>query len=265
MSKLDISKFLPKVGEKWMKYLQPFFESEECYNIYQELKQVAKTEIVTPNSEQTWRFLLESDPENIKLIIILLDAYPGRYNKNLLHADGIPLSNEFSPDGKLQPSLTEFWNGLSAEYEEELPKVGDLKWLLQQGVFLGNAGLTCKLFKTGSMLQLWEPFWRYFFENYVSQRPDIPIIFCGKEAKQLKKFVTFNRTFELQHPSFNARNGTIWETKGVFKTCNKIIKELNGTEFMIEWNYNRWKQGVKPVTESLTKEEIQSLESDCPF
>ena len=60
MNKLKIETFLPKIGEKWMKYLQPFFESEECYNIYQELKQVAKTEIITPKSEQTWRFLSEN-------------------------------------------------------------------------------------------------------------------------------------------------------------------------------------------------------------
>lgn len=71
--KLDISKFLPRVGEKWMKYLQPFFESKECYDIYQELKQVAKTEIITPKSEDTWKFLLESNPENVKMILLGMD------------------------------------------------------------------------------------------------------------------------------------------------------------------------------------------------
>lgn len=258
MNKLKIETFLPKIGEKWMKYLQPFFESEECYNIYQELKQVAKTEIITPKSEQTWRFLSEIDPENVKMLIILLDSYPGRYNKALLHADGIPLSNEFSPDGKLQPSLTEFWNGLSSEFEEELPKMGDLKWLLQQGVFLGNTGLTCKLYKSSSMLQLWEPFWKYFFETFVNTRPDIPVIFCGQEAKKLKKYVSFNRIFELQHPSFNARNGTIWETKGVFKTCNKIIEGLNGKDSIIEWNYNKFiNKNILPVNNTDLEE--------CPF
>lgn len=237
---LDINKFTEKIGSAWMKYLQPFFESKEAWDIYQELKQVSKTEIITPKSEQTWRFLKEIDPENVKIIIIALDGFPGRYNKTLLHADGIPFSNEFSPDGKLQPSLISFWEGISQEFDENLPQVGDLKWLLQQGVFLGNAALTLKLFKTGSQLQLWEPFWKYFFRYYVETRPDIPIILLGQEAKKLKKYVTFNKIFELSHPSFNARNGTIWETKGVFKNCNKIIEGLNGKEYVIEWNYEKY-------------------------
>jgi len=247
MNKLNIDTFLPKVGEKWMKYLQPFFESEECYNIYQELKQIAKTEVITPKSEDTWKFLLKTNPENIRVIVLGMDAYPGRYNKNLLHCTGVPFDCSNTPDGKLQPSLTEFWNGLSAEFEEELPKEADLTFLLNQGLFLGNAGLTCKLFKSGSQIQLWEPFWKYFFQEFVSTRPDIPIIFLGKEALKLKKYVSFNRCFELAHPSFNARNGTLWETKGVFKTCNKIIEGLNGKNFCIEYNYKTYKESLDSI------------------
>lgn len=264
MNKLDITTFEQKIG-KWMKYLQPFFESKEAWNIYQELKTIAKTEVVSPKASDLWNFLLFSDPENIKVLCIGLEPYPGRYNKNLLHATGISFDCSNSPDGKLQPNLTCLWEGLSAEFEEELPPVGDLKFLLEQGLLLTNAGLSVKLFKTGSMLQLWEPFWRYFFELYVNKRPDIPIIFLGNEAKKLKKYVEFNKTFELQHPSFNVRNGTLWETKGVFKTCNKIIQGLNGNEFVIEYNYDKWKQGIKTISTPPTLEEISEIIDELPF
>ncbi len=241
--KLNQDDFKAKVGT-WWTYLEPFFASEKAWNIYQTLKKDVKGgEKVTPKSEDSWKFLSEINPDQVKVIIIGLDAYPGLYSKDNYHSNGIPFDCSNSPDGKLQPSLNEFWNGLSAEYEEEFEKSPSLKYLLDQGVFLGNRGITCKMFKTGSHIPLWDDFWEVFFENFVSKRPDIPVIFLGQEALKLRKYVTFNRVFPLAHPSFAARSGQTWDTKGVFKQCNEIIKSLNGEDFCIKWDkkeYEKW-------------------------
>jgi len=178
------------------------------------------------------------DPNNVKVVLIGLDPYPGRYSKKLLHSTGIPFDCANSPDGKLQPSLTEFWNGISAEFEDEMSKEKDLQFLLNQGLFLGNRGLTCRLFQTESHIPLWDPFWKVFFEEYISLRPGVPIIFCGKSAEKLKKYVSFNRVFSITHPSFAARTGQVWDTQNVFSSCNKIIRDSIGKEFMIDYNFN---------------------------
>lgn len=94
---------------------------------------------------------------------------------------------------------------------------------------------------------LWDPFWEVFFENYVSQRIDIPIIFLGKDAAKLKRYVTFNTFFEITHPSSAARSGTIWSTNGVFKKVNQIIRANNGPVFEIIWDYKTYKKRLEDV------------------
>jgi uracil DNA glycosylase len=240
--KLNLEDFKKKIGDKWFSYLEEFFSSEKAYEIYQTLKLQSKSEIITPDSKDTWKFLERIKPNSVKVIILAMDSYPGRYPNKVLHATGIPLDCSNSPDGKLQPSLIEFWNGIGNEYEEEITKTHDLQFLLDQGVFFGNRALTCKLFKTGSHMGMWDYFWEVFFQNFVSQKPDIPIVFLGKDAFHLKKYVSFNRMFELSHPSAAARSGVPWDTKGTFSNINKILKSLNGESNVILWDYKKYNQ-----------------------
>lgn len=262
MNRLNIEDFTLKIGESWMRYLSPFFESEKAYNIYQELKNISRVgEKITPKSNDTWKFLKETNPDNIKMIIIGLDSYPGQYSKTTFHATGIPFDCSSSPDGKLQPSLISLYEGIGADIEDELPQEKDLSYLLKQGVFLGNRGLVCKLFKTESLLTLFDYFWEIFFQEYVNKRPDVPVVLCGKGAEYLKRWVTFNPLFILRHPSFAARTGQIWETEKTFTKINKLIEGNNGKDFCIEWNYNRWKekQIIKP------KELSEMTDDEIPF
>lgn len=243
MSQLKLNDFKEKVGDEWWKYLKPFFESKEAWDIYQVLKKDSAFHKITPKSSDTWKFLKEIHPDTVKVIVIGLDAYPGMYNKETYHATGIPFDCSNSPTGKLQPSLEAFWDGLSEDLDEELPHEADLKFLLQQGLFLGNRGITCKMYGTESHIPLWDDFWKYFFQYYVSQRPDIPIVFLGKSAAKLRKFVEFNKVFEISHPSASARTGQTWDTKKTFTNCNNIIKSLNGPDYMIRYNkkeYEKW-------------------------
>lgn len=244
MDKRQLKKedFIEKIGESWWKYLGKFFESEEAYNIYQTLKSDSKKDKITPKSSDTWKFLKLTNPNTIKAIVIGLDSYPGQYSPDLYHATGIPFDCSNVPAGKrIQPSLEEFWDGIQAEYNEEFEHTPNLEFLLTQGLFLGNAGITCKLFKTGSHISLWLPFWKSFFEEFVSTRPDIPIVYLGKEAENLKKFAYFNPQFSLTHPSFAARTGQTWDTQGVFKKINEINKSNNGDGFDIIYNYPNYK------------------------
>jgi len=237
MNKLDVEKFKPLLGE-WFDYLKPIFETKEMYNLYQEFKECK--EHITPKSSDLFKFLEYCPKNDLKLIIIGQDPYSGRYYKSKeFQADGISFSCSNSPDGKIQPILEAFWNGLSHEFDRELTREKDLKFLCEQGVLLGNRALNCKLNKTGSFMGKWDFFWEFFLQEIVFNfYKGVPIILVGKDAAKLKKYVfeMNNPVFILDHPSFAARNNTLWETNNVFTKANKLIVEQFGQGTEIIWD-----------------------------
>ena len=237
MNKLDVEKFRPLLGE-WFDYLKPIFETKEMYNLYQEFKECK--EHITPKSSDLFKFLEYCPKNDLKLIIIGQDPYPSRYYKSKeFQATGIAFDCSNSPDGKLQPNLEAFWNGLSHEFDRELPREKDLKFLCEQKVLLGNRALNCKLNKTGSFMGKWDFFWEFFLQEIVFNfYKGVPIILVGKDAAKLKKYVfeMNNPVFILDHTSFAARNNTLWETNNVFTKANKLIVEQFGQGTEIIWD-----------------------------
>ena len=237
--KLEWNNLEEQIGS-WVKYLTPIFDSDDMYNLYQEFKVCKET--ITPLSKDLYKFLKVCPPEKLQVIMILLDSYPSRYKIGAkdLQATGIPMDCSNTPDGKLQPSLEAFYEGIEKEYDEKIVHSKDLTYLCEQGVFLGNRALNCKLNKTGSFLGKWDFFWKFFFEEVInSYFPGIPVVLMGKEAQKLKKYIfeMSNPIFEVSHPSAAARSYTTWDTEGVFKKVNKIIELNNGPEFKIVWDY----------------------------
>lgn len=236
MNKLDWGTFKPKLGG-WGKYLQELFESEEMYNLFQELKN--SKERITPASKDLFKFLELCSPDKLKLIIIGMDSYPGIYKNRNLQATGIAFDCSNSPDKKCQPSLKSFWEGLSEEYGTQFPEEHDIKYLSErEGVMLANRALTCKLNKSGSMMGKWDIFWKYFIEQVIGKQfPGVPFLLLGKEAQKLRAYIfeMQNPVFTLSHPSFAARNQTIWQTEGKFKQIDNLITDQNGQEFVINW------------------------------
>lgn len=234
---LNWEKFEPKFG-KWSRFIKPFFDEGGFDPIYQQLKQDTKEgHVITPKSENTFRFLEKVDPDNLKCIIIGMDSYPSRYRNGEFQATGIAFDCSNSPDGKIQPSLEAMYGGLERDLGITIKRTSNLNYLCEQGVMLANRGITCKLEKTGSHIELWNPFWQFFLEDVVCVYfPGIPFVLLGKDAQQLKRhiFAIGNPIFELAHPSYAARNDEPWETKGVFSAINKIVKD-NNTEH-IYWD-----------------------------
>ena len=246
MNKLDSSKFKSLLGD-WFPYLEKLIETKEMYNLYQEFKQCK--EHITPKSSNLYKFLEYCPKDNLKLIVIGQDPYPSKYYKSKeFQSTGISFDCSNSPDGKLQPFLEAFWNGLSHEFGRELPREKDLRFLCEQGVLLGNRALNCKLNKTGSFMGKWDAFWEFFLQEIVfNYYKGVPIILVGKDAAKLKKYVfeMNNPVFILDHPIFAARNNTLWETNNVFTKANKLIVEQFGESEKIEWNSEKYKNKLE--------------------
>ena len=246
MNKLDSSKFKSLLGD-WFPYLEKLIETEEMYNLYQEFKQCK--EHITPKSSNLYKFLEYCPKDNLKLIIIGQDPYPSKYYKSKeFQSTGISFDCSNSLDGKLQPSLEAFWNGLSHEFGKELTREKDLKFLCEQGVLLSNRSLNCKLNKAGSFMGKWDFFWEFFLQEIVFNfYKGVPIILLGKDSAKLKKYVfeMVNPVFILDHPSHAARLQECWITNGTFTKCNRLIEDQFGESEKIEWNSEKYKNKLE--------------------
>lgn len=233
--KLDFETFEDKLGG-WSRYLKPIFESEQMFNLYQEFKNCK--EKITPKSDDLFKCFKLCSPEKLKVVLIGQDSYPGVYKNGKFHATGLAFDNSNSPDGKLQPSLEYFWDGISKEYEFEFKKEADISFLAEQGGFLlANRSLNCKVNKIGSFMGKWDFFWEFFLSNVMISFPGVPIVLIGKDAQALKKYIFLlnNPVYCISHPSFAAKNRITWDTEGTFKKIDKYYSLHNGPEFMINW------------------------------
>lgn len=238
MNKLNWEKFKPLFGT-WADKIQPFFLKGGFDSIYTYLKEESKRGVqIAPNSNLVYRCFQETDINNTYVIIISMCPYHSLYQGSPV-ADGLAFS--CSVTGKLQPSLISWYEGIENDLYNGLnlnyTKNPDLSYLAKNGVLLYNCALTTTIGKAGNHIPIWENFTKYLLEE-VFAYTGIPIIFIGKDAQKYNKYVsplTHGHIFNIEHPSFAARNQSIWDTKGAFSTVNRIIRENNGNSFEIDW------------------------------
>lgn len=257
-TQLDFESFKPKLGA-WADKFKPFIESKEMWDIMQRIKADAfeekivdgkvvvyrKTEIV-PKSSDTFRAFATTRPEDIKVIFILMDPYPRKYKDGSLQATGVAMDCSNSPDGKLQPSLEFFYDAIDNEYGKKVTRSKSLLYLHEQGVMMYNSDLTCKVNKTESHAGYWDKFQKYFLQEVMHGTTGIIYVLCGKSSQRLERYINplGNYIFKLTHPSSAQYGAGVWDSKGIFKTINRILKENN--DFEILWDKKEWDEYSTP-------------------
>ena len=239
--------FTSKMGQEWTKLFSRFITSPAMDSIYSQLREKSqKGQTIYPESANTYKAFQSCSFDNMKCIIMGQDVYPGQYYKtNKPHTTGIALDNSNSEDGKLQPSLEAFLQGISKEYNlgyEEYYKTVNLNYLCEQGVLLVNRSLTVTKGQIGSHMGLFDEFWKFFFENILTQKPNVPILLLGKDAEYVKRWIfeMSHPTFILTHPSFAARSGSDFETKGYFRKISDYTREYHGQA--IKWSHKSYEE-----------------------
>lgn len=221
--------------ESWHPKMQPFIESEACDKIYEHLKHESKRgKQIAPLSYDVFRCFKETPFNEINVIFIGMCPYHS-LSKGLPVADGLMMGCSITQ--RMQPSLEQFYDGIMTElyngFALNRNKNYDVSYLAHQGVLMCNAALTTEINKAGSHLELWEPFMKYLLEE-VFAWTGIPIVFFGKEADKLKKYVQpFTFTFSLSHPASAAYKNGEWDTEGAFTKLNAITQGNNG--ITIDW------------------------------
>jgi len=225
--------FEPKFGT-WARKFKPFFDSGGFDPIYEFLKSESKRgKRIAPLSINTYRAFLETPFDEVKAVMVGMCPYHTWRNDTPV-ADGLLMG---SVTGILQPSLEKFYESIERELYLGLNlnyvKNPDISYLAKNGVLLLNAGLTVELNKAGSHNEIWEPFMKYLFEEVLDVLR-VPIIFLGKEATKIERYVApFTWTFKVSHPASASYVGSEWDSEGVFKKVNKILKDTNNET--IDW------------------------------
>src|SRR5882672_9721621 len=111
-SVLDFETFRAKLG-LWADKFKPFIEGKEMWDIYQKLKEDSMSDVIVPKSKDTFRAFGVTDPKDLKVVFYLMDPYPRKYTGGEFQATGIAMDCRNSPDGKLQPSLINWYDALS--------------------------------------------------------------------------------------------------------------------------------------------------------
>jgi len=249
---LEYESFAPKFGE-WAPKFKPFIESKEMWDIMQTIKNDAfeerwdkdgrkfliEKDTIVPKSSDTFRAFATTKPSDLKVVFYLMDPYPRKYKDGTFQATGIAMDCSNSPDGKLQPSLENWYDAISTEVGHKVERCKSLQYLHDQGVMLLNTDLTCKLNKTQSHEKLWESFHKYFLEEIVGSDTGIIYVLCGKASLRMEQYINpFCKIFKLSHPAAAAHTHTDWDSKGVFKQINRILKDNNN--FEIFWDKREW-------------------------
>lgn len=208
-----------------------FFFAGGFDSLYEKLKRDGgRGRQIAPLSSNVFRCFQETPIDEIKVVLCGLAPYHTFYN-NLPIADGLLMSCGITK--RLQPSLEKWYDELERVYQTPVIREPDLSYLAKAGCLMINASLTTEKGKPGNHAAEWEPFMKFLFEEVLITN-GIPVVFLGREAAKLKRYVfPFTWIFELQHPAAAAYNSGDWNSENMFKDVNRILKDNNGEE--ISW------------------------------
>lgn len=232
---MEWEKFKDKFHESWHAKMRPFIESNECDAIYEFLKKESKRgKQIAPLSSNVYRAFKETPLDELKVVLMGMCPYHTFKNGEPV-ADGLLMG--CSTTGYPQPSLDKFYDAMEREFYNGLNlkrhKDPDVSYLAKQGVLMLNAALTVEMNKAGSHSAIWEPFTVYLLEH-VLDTSGVPFIFLGKDAAKYERYIPpFTWSFTVSHPASASYKQTDWETDGVFKKVNEILKQNNN--FEISW------------------------------
>lgn len=240
---MNYNEFAPLLGS-WGESLRPHIEGAEFDALYAELKSLRpRGRKICPLGQNVYRSFLETPKEEVKVVFVLQSPYPRLQLVNKVWvpmADGIAMSCSLA--SKPQPSLDLFYEGIEEDLYKglnlEMEKFLDLKYLCNQGIMMFNSALTCEADKADSHNDLWKPFMRYLFEEVFGKMPNgIIFVLCGKRSQEVEKWINPLQHYIIkrEHPAYAARQMRRWDTQGLFREINYLLKQNHN--FEPQWLY----------------------------
>jgi len=222
--------FKPLFHESWWNKIEKFFELLDP--IYLEIKaQSDRQKEIFPIWEDVFNAFKYTDFDKMKAVVCGIAPYHTKYKREII-ADGIALS--CSKTGVEHPSLTKWYDAMERDFKgESIKRETDLKYLCEEGVFMFNMSLTVEANKSLSHNRIWQPFIKAVFENCIAPS-GVPVILLGDECKIAEKWIApFQWCFRISHPESAAYTDSDWDSQGVFKKVQRIVKDNTGED--LKW------------------------------
>jgi len=231
MNKINITEIKQKMFNKlkdtgWDKVFKSYIFSSDFEDSIKKLHTFAtQNKRFTPPLKDIFKAFEECPYKDLKVVMIGQDPYP-----QLGVADGIAFS--CSKTDKPQPSLRYIFNELEREFpayrtNDLLYNPLDLKRWSNQGILMLNTALTCEVGNIGSHYDVWKTFTAYLLTYLNDNYTGIVYVFMGKKAEGWGDLINekFNYKFNVPHPASAAYKGGKWDSKGVFKEINNILRD----------------------------------------
>jgi uracil-DNA glycosylase len=224
----------------WGAKLKTFLLSQDFLDILEYLyKESREGRNFTPVLKELFRAFEECPYDNLKVVIIGQDPYPG-----INVADGILFS--CSHTQKEETHLQQLFDEIERTvYPEALPTDEDyvhrndynpdLKRWSNQGVLLLPTALTCKINVLGEHQELWKPFITYLFDILNAYNTGIIYVYLGAKSMSWHNHIESSRNYKFftmypsdasytkQHP---------WDSGDLFNQINKVLMKNNGVKII---------------------------------
>jgi len=181
----------------WQEKLAGEFEKPSFQKLLAFLDEEAKTHKIYPPSSLIFNAFDKCPFEEVKVVIIGQDPYPGDGQANGLCfsvSDGV----------KIPPSLKNIFKEIQSDLGKEIPTSGNLERWAKQGVLLINTILTVRAGKAASHRNKgWEPFTSTVIRLLNEQQEQIVFLLWGNYAQQKGKIIDDKKHLILKsaHPS----------------------------------------------------------------
>jgi uracil-DNA glycosylase len=216
---------IPEGWEELFKNATP--EIKQISDILEEEK---KTYRIVPDQENIFRIFYMCKPQDLKVVITGADPYFQILPNGKPRALGFSFS--VSKEDAIPSSLHNIYKEIKNNYPNSIiPHHGDISHWVPQGVFLLNAGLTCRAGEPGSHVnkyKLWAPFINKFVKYMATVNKNIIWILWGKDSQKFEEMIdkSFNLILQSAHPSgLSASRGFFG--CGHFKRINEDLKKMN--------------------------------------
>lgn len=219
------------ISESWQKIL----DKEILLDTIKELDVIYKEKTVYPKKSKVFRMFKEMKHDDIKVVIIAQDPYPGVCNRSYSNQ---PMPSEPYAQGmafsvlehmKAPKSLQIILDSITEQFHSGIqmpPPSPNLTRWTKQGVFLLNMALTVEENKPNSHKEIWRSFIENVLITLSVYNPNIIYLLWGKEAQQLQKFIKNGFILKDIHPNAVNYNGNL-KFNGCFNECNNLLKSMN--------------------------------------
>lgn len=229
---LSYENFEDQLSDSWRSVLRQFLDNGKLRKIHTFVSNEYSTNVCRPPTNEIFTAFKLTDFENIKVVIVGQDPYPGPI-------EAMGLSFSVHREVKVPGSLRNIYKCLQTDpnVNFRIPKHGDLTRWAQQGVFMLNAVLTVRQGAANSHAKKgWEDFTDEVIKAINKEKSGVVFMLWGAFAQAKAAGVDRSKHLILEacHPSpLSAIKGGFYQC-GHFSRTNQYLSSRNQPE--IDWN-----------------------------